>query len=100
METSRICKDCGRELPIENFKKTRFGDRVHVCTECATRKLRENKAKKRIEKAMQVKEEARKEAEVKTALGAFTPRQLMEELARRGYEGKLVYRQIIDITNF
>ena len=50
METSRICKDCGRELPIENFKKTRFGDRVHVCTECATRKLRENKAKKRIEK--------------------------------------------------
>ena len=99
MET-KICRDCGRELPIERFKKNRWGERVGVCIDCDTRKRRENKEKKRIEKAMQVKEQARIDAEVKTALSAFTPRQLMEELHRRGYDGTLTYVQRIDISNF
>lgn len=30
----------------------------------------------------------------------FTPRELMSELARRGYEGKLTFRQVIDIKSF
>jgi hypothetical protein len=30
----------------------------------------------------------------------FTPRELMEELARRGYTGKLSFTQTIDITSF
>lgn len=30
----------------------------------------------------------------------FTPRELMEELARRGYAGKLTYTATIDIRNF
>ena len=34
------------------------------------------------------------------ALGEYSPRELMHELARRGYEGKLTYKQIIDIQNF
>ena len=100
MGTTRICKDCGRELPIENFKKTRWGDRVSVCIDCDTRKRRENKEKKRIEMDMRVKEQARIDAEVKTALSTFTPRQLMEELARRGYKGELTFVQKIDITHF
>ena len=33
-------------------------------------------------------------------LGQFTPRELMTELANRGYSGKLTYTQTIDITNF
>jgi ribosome-binding protein aMBF1 (putative translation factor) len=99
MET-KICKDCGRELPIKMFKKTRYGDRVSVCTECATKKMRENKEKKRIEEAIKVREQARIDAEVKTTLSSFTPRQLMEELARRGYKGELTFVQKIDITNF
>lgn len=95
----RICKDCGRELPIENFKKTRWGDRVSVCTECAVNKLRENKEKKSREKAMQVREQAIKEAETRDELSAFTGRQLMKELANRGYRGKLTFLQVIDIEN-
>lgn len=101
METIlKTCKDCGRELPISYFKKTRYGDRVSVCTECATRKMRENKEKKRMETVIKMRQEAQKEAEVKTALGQFTPRQLMEELARRGYKGELTFVQKIDITHF
>lgn len=30
----------------------------------------------------------------------FTPRELMEELAKRGYSGKLAFMQTIDIRNF
>lgn len=101
MET-KICKDCGRELPIENFKKTWKGTRVNTCTECATKKLRENKKKKLLELEQKGLEQARINNEAKKALAAFTSRQLMEELARRGYKGQLEYTRIekIDITNF
>ena len=37
MET-KVCKDCGRELPITSFKLSRYGVRVAVCTECAVKK--------------------------------------------------------------
>ena len=92
MET-KICKVCGRELPIENFKSTRSGSKVCTCTECATKKLRENKAKRLEEKKDEI---------VKMSLQDFTARQLMEELARRGYTGTLDYTRVehIDITNF
>ena len=39
-------------------------------------------------------------AERNQAIDKFTPRELMEELARRGYRGKLQYTQEIDITKF
>ena len=101
MET-KICKDCGRELPIERFKKNRYGVPVSVCIDCDTRKRRENKEKKSMEYAMAMQErlKAQKDEEIKTTLSQFTPRQLMEELARRGYKGELTYVQKIDITNF
>lgn len=97
---SKICKDCGRELPISYFKKTRYGERVSVCTECATMKMRENKEKKRIAEEISKKEEAQRKADAQATLtlSDFTPRQLMLELKRRGYEGKLTFVQEIDIT--
>lgn len=33
-------------------------------------------------------------------LDKYSPRELMQELSRRGYEGRLTYKQVIDITNF
>lgn len=92
MET-KICKVCGRELSVEHFKITRSGSRVDTCTECATKKLRENKAKKLADARQSV---------IDMKLCNFTPRELMEELARRGYKGKLTYTRTeeIDIENF
>lgn len=33
-------------------------------------------------------------------LESYTPRDLMMELANRGYRGKLTFQQVIDINNF
>lgn len=92
MET-KVCKDCGRELPIERFKIGRTGVRVGICTDCVVRKARENKARR--------EEEIEKNARAH-ALDKFTSRELIEELAHRGYKGTLEYVQVhkIDITNF
>ena len=85
------CRCCGRELPISNFKTTRWGGRVSVCTECATKKLRENKRKK-LDEQKQKAEDMRAENR-QLCLADFSPRELMTELRRRGYEGKLVYTE-------
>lgn len=46
MET-RICKVCGDEYPISDFKFTRSGSRGDTCISCITAKIRETKAAKR-----------------------------------------------------
>lgn len=96
-ETVKTCRCCGRELPISNFKATRWGGRVSVCTECATNKLRENKRKKLDEQKKKV-EDVRAENR-RLCLNDFTPRELMLELKRRGYSGKLEYTEthVVDL---
>ena len=87
------CKECGRTLPETAFKTTRWGTKAGVCTECAIAKRK-------------AKATAKHEKEVTDArllrLRDFTPRELMEELAARGYKGTLTYTitQTIDITDF
>ena len=34
----RRCKDCGRELPLSAFKKTRWGGYANTCNECVREK--------------------------------------------------------------
>lgn len=94
----RICRCCGRELPLNHFKKTRYGGYVSVCTECSTKKLRENK-QKRIDEQKKKVEDLRAENR-KLCLSDFEPRELMAELKRRGYEGQLTYVEthIIDLS--
>jgi len=84
------CKCCGRELPMSNFKKGRWGY-VSVCNEC-DKQHRAEKRQERIDKAKQKVEDVRAENR-QLCLADFTPRELMAELKRRGYEGKLVYTE-------
>lgn len=93
----RKCTCCGRELPLDQFVKKNFG-LSKTCRECHGKKIAEAKQKKRdMENAEQRILNARN-----LRLADFTPRELMEELARRGYAGKLSITQVheIDITNF
>lgn len=37
MET-KICKGCGRDMPLSSFKATRWGTRAATCNECVAEK--------------------------------------------------------------
>ncbi len=88
MET-KTCKECGMELELSNFKKTRWGGVCNVCNQCSAKKRTETK------QLFLIKEREK-------GLEQYTPRELMEELAKRGYKGKLTFTRVeeIDITNF
>lgn len=83
MET-KICKCCGKELPITEFAvrgiRGMKGERkvTDFCKSCMAEKVASgrNKAMNNV-RVMRLRD--------------FTPRELMEELKRRGYEGKLTY---------
>lgn len=95
-----VCKKCGRQLDVTNFKRTRWGTYSCVCNECATKArvetMRKNKAA-----IADLNERQNKENRI-LRLSDFSPRELMEELARRGYEGKLKFVEVheIDICDF
>lgn len=95
MET-RICKCCGRELPLEKFNKNAFGY-THVCNEC-TSKNRSEAAKRRKEMKAKI---ADAENARNLRLQDFTPRELIKRLRDLGYTGKLNYVEthVIDLEN-
>ena len=96
MET-RVCECCGRELPVSEFINRTFG-LSKICKKCNGEKILEAKTKKKQVKSL--------ENELVNArnlrLQDFTPRELMAELARRGYRGKLEYveTRTIDLSAF
>jgi len=95
-EDTRKCKSCGRELPISEFSKNRFGY-ISVCKECAKEHRRAGR-----KKSNEIDDILRQLENAKTMrLESFTPRELMLELKRRGYEGTLTYTEVrsINIAN-
>lgn len=99
-QDKKSCKCCGQVKTLDHFKMTRWGKRVDVCTECASKKARDNKLQKKLEEETKKANEDAKKSERQKMLESYTPRELMEELARRGYTGELTYTMKIDITNF
>lgn len=96
MEETRICKVCGRELSINEFAKNGMGI-THVCKECVA----ERKRSKR-EDTKRLKQQAIDAVNARSLrLKDFTPRELMQELKERGYEGKLKFVKVeeIDLSN-
>lgn len=109
MET-RICKRCGKELPLSEF-----GSNLHsrdgiskICKDCNS-KAHSRKGDISIPEATVTKvlttvsrerllDELRKRGEL--PIERFTPTDLMGELYRKGYKGKLEYTEvhIIDIS--
>ncbi len=94
------CKICGRELPIDQFQRNRAGGRHSICKECMALRMKEGKKNKG--EKIRSDLESQIVAARNTRLQDYTGRELMEELARRGYKGKLVVtvEKEIDITNF
>ena len=103
MET-KVCTCCGKEKPVSEFK--RIGRRgggysqLSICQSCMAQKIKDGWERRKAaqeKKTVDALEQARK-----ARLSEFTPRELMEELATRGYVGTLRYTVVkeIDITKF
>lgn len=82
--TTKVCKDCGRELPIESFQrqaKSKDGY-MHICKECK---------QKRMQLAYKNSPEATAIADaVKpiSLIGSATDKELVDELRARGWDVK------------
>lgn len=81
MET-KVCKRCGRELPTTEFSKDRScpDGLNYICKECRRKAQRESYERRKATSVLHSEE-----------LQKFSPRELMDELKRRGYKGKLTF---------
>lgn len=86
---TKTCKRCGRVLPIEQMYRNVFGV-SNVCCECRKEAYHATMAKRKERKDLVEQLEDAKSAR----LSSFTPRELMQELKRRGYEGTLTYMEV------
>ena len=86
--TTKICKVCGNELPISEFRKSPLTPNgIDTCKKCCTRKRLETKERKALLEGGG--------SNSGTELARFTPRELIEELRARGYKGTLTYTKEI-----
>jgi len=82
-------------LPLSEFPN-RKNQKTHICKECDSHNKKAGHARKADIITLQNQlQQARS-----LRLSEFTPREMMEELKRRGYEGTLTYTEthIIDLN--
>lgn len=85
MET-KVCKVCGQELPLSEFRKSPFATNyIATCKKCVSEKTERTKLFKRTANS------------TNSELAKFTPRELIEELKSRGYKGKLCVTRTIEL---
>ena len=95
---TKVCKCCGRELPVTNFRVGKYGERVGICYDCVNIHREEKKEARRRMKAEEIKRE--QEDRQQMGLAQYTNVQLFKELARRGITGSLTLTKDINLTDF
>lgn len=89
--TTKVCKDCGRELPIENFQrqaKSRDGY-MHICKECKSKRVLTGVAKdKDISPSLAIKEKLNENMQKVVSLTIAEDKELVAELRSRGWDVK------------
>lgn len=90
MET-KICPKCGKELPVSEFSKNSKA-KDGLQSQCKSCQSAAHKEQERVKKLLGGK----------NGLSVYTPRELMQELHKRGYRGTLEFTEVhkIDISNF
>lgn len=96
METTetRVCKCCGQERPISEFRNQRFG-RASTCKSCLADHIAAGKKRKKEQAELSQKAEDARTLRLKD----FEPRELMAELKRRGYEFTMTYTKTFRINS-
>lgn len=96
---TKVCKECGRELPVEMFgrhPKTKDGWQP-LCKDCRSKKVKAAFAAKKpeipaeaVEKLQELEATVAKALEPSPEIRKFTDADLFRELSRRGWTGDLV----------
>lgn len=107
---TQVCRDCGRVLPLSEFKMTRWGGHSGVCRECEREKRKPYKKREPKRDIYSGDETPRGSTRVSGTtrvsvtrltrnplLKDFKPRELIDELRARGYEGTLRFVQEITL---
>lgn len=84
--TTKICSQCKRELPLEQFQLSN-GRIRSICPECYSQNLKAGHLAAKNKKAKGTNPELQK----------FFAIELIQELRARGYKGELQYVQTIKI---
>lgn len=86
---TKVCSRCGKELPVSEFSKNAksHDGRLSVCKKCRAEAISAGFAKKKQAMTLPIKGVEGGNPD----LARFTPRQLIEELRSRGFEGELTY---------
>ena len=86
-EATNVCGHCGRELPVSEFnKRSASQDGLQFwCRDCQHNASGESYKRRRDVVSSLSHDDA------SNPLASFKPRELIEELRRRGYKGKLTY---------
>jgi hypothetical protein len=105
--TTKKCKGCGRDLPIESFgKHNRTPDGLQpLCKDCMSERLKQGHRKTKDQKPEAPKPEAPKPAKPapvkpapaeRTTLAAYSDREIYDELLRRGWTGPLTRTETLN----
>lgn len=84
---TKVCKVCGKELPIDQFRpnpKCKDGH-LDTCYECLNNKIKETNKRKEDELVEKI---FGKEADVTKELHLYADEELVQELRERGWEVK------------
>jgi tRNA G26 N,N-dimethylase Trm1 len=92
-EQLKKCSHCGRMLPVSEFYKNsgKKDGLSNNCKECAKKMAKTYQRKNR------EKEEGIVEFKSNNPLSAYTPRELMEEISRRGYDASYTFVKKITV---
>lgn len=92
---TKKCRECGRELPLDQFSKNRNGI-LHVCKDCM--KTKRAKAAEKGQQVGRYKTPERRPSE--TFVSLLTPLSdtvLIEELKKRGYTGTITKTLTVEL---
>ena len=98
MSEKKICKVCGGEFDLDFFQNHPTAKDGHsgVCKHCMSKLQSEGHKKRRDEKKMSLEEEVKNARFLRVM--EFTPRELMEALKKKGFEGTLSYTEVHTIN--